>query len=63
MKNLVQLQKDRDAVRAELQAKVRMNQFDAEFDLRSEFLKRKDQEFMRLVRSENAQLSKFGRLV
>jgi hypothetical protein len=63
MKNLVELQRERDLLRASLQVKVKQNNFDNEFMLKSELLKRKDKEFFSLVKRQNVQVSKFGRLV
>lgn len=63
MKNLFELENERDLLRANLQLHVRQNNFNDEFMLKSELLKRKDKEFFKLVKLHNMELSKFGRLV
>ena len=62
MKNLFELQRERDLLRASLQVKVKQNNFDDEFMLKSELLKRKDKEFFVLAKKQKKQVSKFGRL-
>jgi len=61
MKNLLELQKERDSLRAKLQSKVKFNNFDKEFDNDSKLLRLKDKQFFALASKLNVNLNKFGR--
>lgn len=63
MEKLKELQKQRDQLRALLQAMVRVSDFCAVFLEKSEELQKLDKEFSKLAQQEGAQVSKFGRLV
>ena len=59
---LLQLQSQRDSLRAKLQAKARLSQFDQEWADGGKKLQHLDGLFGRLCKSHGLQLSKFGRL-
>ena len=64
MKNeLKNLESQRDSLRAKLQAKLRLSNFDEEFNRGSEKLRHLDGLFFRLCEKHNLKLSKFGRLL
>jgi hypothetical protein len=63
MKNqLLNLQSQRDSLRAKLQAKSRFGQFDNEWDELHKSLGHLDLLFSRLCQKHNFELGKFGRL-
>tara|TARA_R110001592_G_scaffold63631_2_gene195155 strand:+ start:1612 stop:1800 length:189 start_codon:yes stop_codon:yes gene_type:complete len=61
MKNLLELQKERDSLRAKLQSKIKLSNFDKEFDNDSKLLRLKDKQFFAMANKLNVNINKFGR--
>ena len=63
LENAIIMQSQRDSLRSELQAKSRFNQFDKEWEEKTNLLKRLDQLFNLHCELCGLKLSKFGRLI
>jgi hypothetical protein len=63
LENAIIMQSQRDSLRSELQAKSRFNQFDKEWEEKTNLLKRLDQLFFLHCELCKLKLSKFGRLI
>ena len=62
LENALIMQSQRDSLRSELQAKSKFNQFDKEWEEKTNLLKRLDQLFFLHCELCELKLSKFGRL-
>lgn len=60
---LLLLQSQRDFLKSKLQGKLKLSQFDKEFESDSKKLRKLDKLFFSLCSKQSLELSKFGRLL